>query len=197
MTKNTLEGTTEGRMRTEARTTATGPARKRDAKDAKLDSDKRALRDPREISLLWANPERASDVAAMHAQLFNPPWSTDAIEKLLEHPFAASLVAVAGANREYAGFVLAQIAGDEAEIVSLGVVPQWQQQGLGRKLVEGLMRAVQRAEARRLFLEVAVDNTPALRLYQSLDFRPVGKRPKYYSRPDLPAIDALILALEF
>ncbi|MFX4921938.1 GNAT family N-acetyltransferase, partial [Acinetobacter baumannii] len=72
------------------------------------------------------------------------------------------------------GFIIAQIPGDEAEILSVGVIDRWQRSGLGRRLVEALIRAAQRAEARRIFLEVAVDNEPALRLYQSLDFERVG-----------------------
>ncbi|MFX8477565.1 GNAT family N-acetyltransferase, partial [Acinetobacter baumannii] len=94
--------------------------------------------------------------------------------------YAASLIAIAARTREPVGFIIAQIPGDEAEILSVGVIDRWQRSGLGRRLVEGLIRAAQRAEARRIFLEVAVDNEPALRLYQSLDFERVGKRPRYY-----------------
>ncbi len=149
------------------------------------------------ISLLWASPERAEDVATLHGELFNPPWTTDAIRTLLEHPAAAALIAVAGMRREPAGFILAQLASDEAEILSVGVAPRFQRRGLGEKLIEGLVRAAAKAEARRLFLEVGVDNTAALRLYDKLDFKRVGIRPKYYQRRGEPPVDALVLALEF
>jgi len=163
----------------------------------RMDPAERATLHIRDISLLWANPERAKTIAGMHAALFSPPWDVDAIKTLLEHPYAAALLAIAGHTREPAGFVIAHIAGDEAEILSVGVVEKWQRHGLGRHLVEGLMRACQNTEARRLFLEVAVDNAPALRLYQALDFKPVGKRPRYYKRAQGDAVDALILSREF
>jgi [ribosomal protein S18]-alanine N-acetyltransferase len=153
--------------------------------------------DVRHISLLWASPDRAHDVALLHAELFNPAWDDAAILALLEHPAAAALIATAGPQRETAGFILAQLAGDEAEIISIGVALKWQKKGLGRRLIEGLIRAAQRAEARRLFLEVSVDNTAALALYTALDFRRVGLRPRYYHRVDLPPVDALVLALDF
>jgi [ribosomal protein S18]-alanine N-acetyltransferase len=153
--------------------------------------------DARHISLLWASPDRARDVASLHGELFNPSWDEPAILALLEHPAAAALIATAGREREAAGFILAQLAGDEAEILSIGVATKWQGKGLGRRLIEGLIRAAQRAEARHLFLEVSVDNVPALALYNSLDFRRVGLRPRYYSRADLPPVDALVLALDF
>jgi [ribosomal protein S18]-alanine N-acetyltransferase len=55
------------------------------------------------------------------------------------------------------------------------------------------------SEARRrllpsMVLEVAVDNEPATELYTSLGFAAVGRRARYYSRPDGRA-DALILRL--
>lgn len=162
-----------------------------------MDQDRPSALDARHVSLLWASPDRASDVATMHAELFNPPWEEAAILKLLEHPAAAALIATAGPAREPAGFVIAQLAADEAEILSLGVAPQWQRMGLGRRLIEGLIRAARRAEARRLFLEVSTDNEAALRLYGKLDFRRVGVRPKYYKVTGKDAVDALILALDF
>ncbi len=162
-----------------------------------MDPNSQAAIDKRHISLLWASPDRAAEVAKMHAELFNPPWDEPAILKLLEHPAAAALLATAGTTREPAGFVIAQLAADEAEILSVGVVAKWQRLGLGRRLIEGLIRAARRAEARRLFLEVSVDNIAALRLYESLDFRRVGVRPKYYKTAGHDGIDALILALDF
>lgn len=149
------------------------------------------------VSLLWASPERAADVAALHAEVFNPAWSQESVTKLLEHPAAAALIAMAGLRREPAGFIMAQLAGDEAEILSVGVAMRFQRRGLGQRLIEGLIRAAQRAEARRLFLEVGIDNTAALKLYEKLDFRRVGIRPKYYQRRGEAPVDALVLALDF
>jgi [ribosomal protein S18]-alanine N-acetyltransferase len=162
-----------------------------------MDQSRSSALDARHISLLWASPDRAPVVAKLHAELFNPAWAEPAILALLEHPAAAALIATAGEAREPAGFVLAQLAGDEAEILSVGVALKWQRLGLGRRLIEGLIRAAQRAEARRLFLEVSVTNEAALRLYDRLDFRRVGIRPKYYKTDGQPPVDALILALDF
>jgi ribosomal-protein-alanine N-acetyltransferase len=94
-----------------------------------------------------------------------------------------------------AGFLIAQIAADEAEILSIGVAPEWQRRGIARYMVEGLVRAARRAEVRRLFLEVAVTNTAANRLYQSLGFEAVGRRKGYYQRPGADPVDAVVLAL--
>jgi [ribosomal protein S18]-alanine N-acetyltransferase len=93
------------------------------------------------------------------------------------------------------GFVVGQLAADEAEILSLGVRADRQRHGIGRKLVEALARAVKKAEARRLFLEVGAGNTSALGLYRSLGFQEVGRRKGYYQHLGGSAEDALTLAL--
>ena len=96
---------------------------------------------------------------------------------------------------EPAGFIIGQLASDEAEILSIGVLPKFQRRGVGKLLVEGLSRAVKNAEARRLFLEVAADNQAAFELYRSCGFTAVGMRKAYYERPGAEPQDALVLAL--
>ena len=69
-----------------------------------------------------------------------------------------------------AGFILGRLIADEAEILTLGVCENRQRRGIGQRLVEALGRAARKAEARRLYLEVAASNATALRLYQKLGF---------------------------
>lgn len=153
------------------------------------------FRNLKHVSLLWAAPERAEELAKLHARLFDDAWSTESLRALLEHPASASLIAVAGEPKEIVGFVVGQLAADEAEILSVGVRRSWQRSGLGRHLVEGLMRAARRGEAKKLFLEVAEDNVAALALYRRLQFEQTGRRKGYYERIGGKRVDALILAL--
>jgi len=94
-----------------------------------------------------------------------------------------------------AGFILGQIAADEAEILTLGVRSDRQRHGIGRRLVEALGRAAKRAEACRLFLEVAESNTAAVALYKGLGFAETGRRKGYYQRLGAAPEDALALSL--
>ena len=153
------------------------------------------FRNIKHVSLLWAAPERATEIAALHQRLFDPPWDEAAIASLLEHPASTSLVAVAGDPKVITGFVIGQLAADEAEILSIGVAPDWQHAGLGKMIVLGLVRAAKRGEAKRLFLEVAEDNIAANALYKSLGFTETGRRKRYYERADGTAADAIVLAL--
>jgi ribosomal-protein-alanine N-acetyltransferase len=153
------------------------------------------FRNLKHVSMLWAAPERAGEIAALHAKLFSPAWDAHSIRSLLEHPAATSLVAVAGDPKVAIGFVIGQLVADEAEILSIGVAPPWQRVGLGTQLLEGLARAARRGEAKRIFLEVAEDNTAAAALYKKLGFVEAGRRKRYYERAGGEAVDALMLVL--
>lgn len=151
--------------------------------------------DARHVSLLWATVEDADELARCHASLFSEAWNAQSFAQLLSHPGSTSLVACHGNPRKIVGFIVAQLAADEAEILTFGVAADWQRKGLGRRLIEGLRRAAQRGEAKRLFLEVADDNVPALVLYSRMGFKDVNRRKDYYSRADGGKADALVLTL--
>ena len=152
--------------------------------------------DPKYVSLLWAGPERASEIAELHGTLFSPPWSEESVRALLDHPAATAFVAVVGNPKQCVGFVLAQLAADEAEILSIGVAKDWQCKGVGKRLLEGVARAAQRAEAKTLFLEVAADNDAALALYARAGFLGTGLRRGYYELSGAAAVDAVTFALK-
>lgn len=151
--------------------------------------------DLKNVSVLWANVDHAADIARCHAGLFDTPWDKASIEALLAHPGSTALVARTGHPAEVVGFILGQLAADEAEILSFGVAKPFQRHGIGKKLLDGLARAAKRAEAKRLFLEVADDNIPALVLYSRAGFKEVGRRKGYYERAGGAKADALVLAL--
>lgn len=145
------------------------------------------------VSLLWAAPEDSHAIAKLHAALFPTAWDSEAIQALIEHPASLALVAVRP-GREIVGFIIAQIAADEAEILTVGVAPDRQGHGIGRQLVDGAARAAKRSEARRLFLDVADGNAAARALYASCDFTEIGRRKAYYTLPGGAREDALQLA---
>jgi len=151
--------------------------------------------DYRHVSILWAGAEHAAELAGLHAGLFAEPWSAKSFLEHLGHPGSTAFIARLAASPETVGFVVGQLAADEAEILTLGVRKDRQRHGIGRRLVEAMARAARKAEARRLFLEVGQDNAPALALYRGLGFKEVGRRKGYYARAGAPGEDALTLAL--
>ena len=92
--------------------------------------------------------------------------------------------------RGYAGF---WYDGDDAEIMTIGVGRQFQRQGIAASLMEALIARAREQGAQRMLLEVRVDNTPALALYERFGFARMGLRKRYY-QPE--GIDAYTMSLD-
>lgn len=147
------------------------------------------------LALQRASIADAGEVTHLHAPLFEEPWTGESIGALLAHPASASFMAYAGDPPEPAGFLLGQIAADQGEILSLGVLGDLQRRGVGRRLVTAFMDAARDSGVRDIFLEVASGNAAARRLYESLGFVQAGCRPHYYPRSGGGAEDALMLTV--
>jgi len=93
-----------------------------------------------------------------------------------------------------AGLALMRVAGGEAEILDLGVVPSMRRRGIGAALLASALATARGHGAARLILEVAEDNAPARALYARAGLAPVGRRRGYYRRAGAVRVDALILA---
>jgi [ribosomal protein S18]-alanine N-acetyltransferase len=150
--------------------------------------------DPKYVSLKIADPDHAAEISALHMKLFNPPWDEAGVLPLLTAPASVGFIARVGIPPVTAGFVIGQVAADMAEIISIGVAEDWQKRGMGRILFGAFVRAVTRAGAKRLFLDVAADNTAALALYQAMDCAEVGRRKGYYVRHEAPSVDAIVMS---
>ena len=139
-----------------------------------------------ELSALPVEP-----LALLHAACFpDNPWDATAIARIAG--LAGCFGLLAWDAETPVGFLLARDLGEECEVLALGVRPQWRRHGVGRALVAALVRAAARRGDGSLVLEVAADNEPAQRLYAAAGFVAVGRRPRYYARPE-GAADALIL----
>ena len=151
--------------------------------------------DAKLVSLLWATIDHAAELAKTHAQLFPEPWDEASFTQFLSHPGSVALIARQGNPQQTVGFIVGQLAADEAEILTFGVIEPWRRLGIARRLIDGIKRGAARGGATKLFLEVAEDNLPALVLYSRTGFQEAGRRKGYYQRPGGAAVDALNLAL--
>ena len=121
-------------------------------------------------------------------------WDRQALADILAMPGAfGNMVVFEGTP---AGFLLARVAADECEILSLGVHPSFRRRGLARRLLGETLARAALAGGRSVFLEVGEDNDGARQLYLSEGFEQVGRRPGYYDRPHGRTIAALLLRRE-
>jgi len=70
--------------------------------------------------------------------------------------------------------------GEVTQVMTIGVDPAYQRHQIGRALLQALIERSEQLGAESIFLEVAVDNEPAIYLYRSLGFTPLGIRKRYY-----------------
>ena len=98
-----------------------------------------------------------------------------------------------GAGGAPAGFLIVRKAGDEAEILTLGVAPSCRNRGLGRALLQTAIDLLRASGTKRLFLEVETGNEAALRLYRSFGGEAVGRRTGYCEHGADAAIFSLAL----
>jgi ribosomal-protein-alanine N-acetyltransferase len=140
--------------------------------------------------------EAARLIAALQeAAAIEPVWSAASIEELLGSPGCLALIAEATADGMPLGFALVRALAGEAELLSIGVLPEVRRQGLGQALVRAAADRAAGLGAAALHLEVAENNLPALALYRGIGFVETGRRPAYYAAGDGPRRDALLFAL--
>ncbi|MEL6292954.1 MAG: GNAT family N-acetyltransferase [Pseudomonadota bacterium] len=129
------------------------------------------------------------EMAAVHRDCFpHRSWSADEIEALARQ--AGAHVLVSGDHR---GFLVARAVLDEAELLTIAVAPAARRGGVARALLMQLSQQLQRSGVTELFLEVGVNNHPAMTLYDGLGFVVTGTRPAYYTSADGGAEDAVLM----
>ena len=87
--------------------------------------------------------------------------------------------------------VLFRLVGDECEIIEIAVAKDHRGAGIAGAMLAALISYLRTVGAKRLILEVAEDNQPALGLYHKHGFIEVGRRDGYYKQK----ITAIILEL--
>jgi ribosomal-protein-alanine N-acetyltransferase len=136
----------------------------------------------------------AAAISRLHKEDFTRPWSPAEFSDLIDQQTVFGFVAREIGNKAgLAGFVLARVVIDEGEILTVAVARAHRREGLGRELMDAVMRQLHSDRASHLLLEVDETNVPALTLYRRLGFREVGKRKNYYAGTTGPATGALVM----
>ncbi|BBU62657.1 acetyltransferase [Methylosinus sp. C49] len=142
--------------------------------------------------------DHAYDCAKIHAGSFAFPWSKIDFESLLTD---RTVLADGAMNErllkdEMGGMALSRLLPPDAEILTFAVDPARRGAGLGRALLAAHLGNLERGGARLVFLEVGEDNTAALKVYEKLGFKTIGRRENYYQRPNGERQAALTMRCE-
>jgi len=132
----------------------------------------------------------AKALAALHGRCFPRPWKAEDFRRYADMSDYPGLLAWHGP--QLAGFLIVSIAGDEAEILTLGTEVELRRRGVASALLTRMMENVADLGAVAVFLEVGVGNDAARALYQRHGFISEGLRKAYYDNPNGPE-DAVIM----
>ena len=123
----------------------------------------------------------------------NPfPWGEEALRDTIASS-GHHLMSLRGGRA--VGFLLSSFVLDEAQLLLIGVSPDWQGVGVGGQLLKELINRSQDQGQKLIYLEVRSGNERAIRLYRSLGFIDIGVRRDYY--PGLVGReDAIVMSLQ-
>lgn len=134
-----------------------------------------------------AAPDDLAAVVAIERASFGDPWSEASFRGLLRAERSRFRVATRGGGG-VVGYAIALRVGDEAELANLAVDPTARRGGIGAVLLDDLLASTDAAPGATVYLEVRASNEPAQALYRSRGFEAVGRRKRYYTRPDEDAV---------
>ncbi len=79
------------------------------------------------------------------------------------------------------GYLLFWHVADEAHVINVAVAPEARRRGIGRALVDHLVRYAREHGIAKILLEVRASNAAAIGLYERAGFTRFNVRPRYYS----------------
>ena len=117
------------------------------------------------------------------------PPTLNQIHALWRHPATCvRLLLVPLLSRQPVGFILYRVIPPEAEILDMGVLPEFKRRGFGGCLLRGAQAGLSAAGVSVCHLEVRISNRPAIALYTHHGFTPDRIRRGYYTSPPEDAL---------
>lgn len=137
-------------------------------------------------------------VLEIERRSFEDPWPAEVFRAELRHCWSHCRVlrrpdVDPHADRKaeaVIGYLIFWSVADEVHLLNVAVLPEERHHHYGRQLMDHLRAFAETNEARFITLEVRSSNTPAITLYESIGFKVVGVRPKYYANN---AEDAIVM----
>lgn len=127
-------------------------------------------------------------ITALEASLFGAgAWSRQSVLIELTAPDRTYFVARDSKSHSIVGYAGFWFDGDDVEIMTIGVSKDYQGRHIATMLMNLMRRAAIEIGAKRMLLEVAVNNEPALVLYNHTGFEQIGLRKRYYQPENVDA----------
>ena len=140
------------------------------------------------IAVVRLTPDKIPEVGRLEKLCFSDPWSENAFFDACGNEMYDYFVAVDVSNSTVCGYGGIMTVLDAADITNIAVLPQYRRRGIGKMLLDTLVRAAEKRCASSLRLEVRESNVPAISLYEKFGFVRDGIRKNYYRHPTENAV---------
>ena len=108
------------------------------------------------------------------------PWSqlqfTTSIENSNNICYCLSL------NDKTIGYLITLLSIDTADILNIGIDPDFKRQGYGTALLNHLIEELRKRNIREILLEVRAGNKSAIQFYKKQGFKEISVRKNYYTK---------------
>ena len=132
-------------------------------------------------------------VADLETQLFDGRFDAASLRTLIGKPaFYGGVLLAHDTSTIIHAYCLAYITSMQADIIAIGTDKTKQGCGFGKIILQHLIVLTEQQNVAKIALEVAADNIPARRLYNSCGFHVSGIRKDYYLRGE-NRCDAMIM----
>jgi [ribosomal protein S18]-alanine N-acetyltransferase len=133
---------------------------------------------------------------AAFGERFGEAWTRSQLSGILPMAGVFLMLALDRSSREVVGFSLFRTVADESELLLIAVLPAHHRRGIGTLLLDDFLERARESRISRVHLEVR-DGNPAIGMYQTAGFSPVGRRRNYYHTMSGKRYDAITLSYEF
>ena len=131
-------------------------------------------------------------VIAIEGAIYPYPWTRGNFSDALAAGYHCWMVEC---GEGVVGYTVVMVAAGEAHLLNLSVAGAWQRRGLGRELLNFVLKLARDTSAGRILLEVRPSNRAAIALYASAGFAEIALRRSYYPAGS-GREDAIVLQLE-
>lgn len=146
------------------------------------------------ITLQNVGTDATGALAKLHEESFLIPWNEKGFHDLLS--VAGTQAWISGAASLPMGMIVCRALGEQYEIITLAVSPDWRGRGLARQLLAQATAHARETGAKSMFLEVSENNRVAHDFYEHAGFAIISRRKDYYREPDGSYRDALVMRHE-
>jgi len=132
------------------------------------------------ISFNRLTPVEIPSVLSIEERNSDYPWSHGQFITSIEN--SNNLCYCLSLKGKTVGYLIAMLTLDSADILNIGIDPDYKRQGHGTALLKHLIEELRKRDIGEILLEVRAGNKPAIQFYKRQGFEEISVRKNYYTK---------------